>query len=376
MTALKTVRIFLFFFLLLFAVRSPAQGPDGRFGEGPDPPLRGQIKTASAKSSPASLRKVNDYPLYVMQFQGDYGFSEYLKTGERRSNPLPSSLSLDFPAAWACTCFSAMGNPERPLLGRNFDWFDDIPLVLFTRPDEGYASVSIVDLRYFGFNRRNLPDETGIPGRLLETPFAPFDGMNEMGVAVGMMAIPVSEPPFDPEKVTIGELQVIRLVLDYAASVDEAVELIGMYNVQIEVPPIHYLIADSAGRSVIVEFVDGKMIVLPNPEPWQVSTNFIVHGTKAPRGVSCWRYNKAYRVLEKSAGALSNSQAMELLRGVSQANTIWSVVYDLAGGGISVAPGKRFDEVLDFNLSQMMKRTKDREKSEFFPLPEEAPYEK
>jgi hypothetical protein len=364
MAVLKTARISFFLsFLILLVFRSPAQGPD--------PSLGGQMETASARRALASLRKVSDYPLYVMEFRGDYGFAEYLKTGERQPSPLGSRASGNPPAfPWACTCFSALGNSEKPLLGRNFDWYDDVPLVLFTRPDKGYASVSIVDLRYFGFNRKRLPDGDGDQSRLLQTPFAPFDGMNEKGVAVGMMAVPSAEPPFIPDRVTIGELQVIRLILDYAASVDEAVELVSRYNVRIQDPPIHYFIVDTNGRSVILEFVDRKMIVLSNTEPWQVSTNFIVHGTKAPRGVSCWRYNRAYRALQKSAGDLSNGKAMELLRDVSQANTIWSVVYDLAGGGISIVPGKRFDEVLDFNLSQMTKRTEDRHDNEYFPFPE------
>jgi hypothetical protein len=28
------------------------------------------------------FRKVDDYPLYVLHYNGDYGFSEYLATGE------------------------------------------------------------------------------------------------------------------------------------------------------------------------------------------------------------------------------------------------------------------------------------------------------
>ena len=42
------------------------------------------------------------------------------------------------------------------------------------------------------------------------------DGMNEKGVAVGMNAVPNAQSPYDPSKVTIGELHLILLVLDYA----------------------------------------------------------------------------------------------------------------------------------------------------------------
>jgi choloylglycine hydrolase len=53
-----------------------------------------------------------------------------------------------------------------------------------------------------------------------------LDGMNERGVAIGLMAIPTARSLYDPSKITIGELRVIRLILDYAAIVQEAVRLI------------------------------------------------------------------------------------------------------------------------------------------------------
>jgi choloylglycine hydrolase len=304
----------------------------------------------------ASLRKVSNYPVYVLRYHGDYGFAEYLKTGERRERPSAiAAASADPAAAWACTCFAALGDPNKPMLGRNFDWFDDVPLVLLTKPKGGFASVSVVDLRYFGFDRNHLPDEAKDKQRLLETPFAPFDGMNEKGVAVGMMAVPRSEPPFDPARVTVGDLEVIRLILDRAATLDEAVELMGTVNVKVEDPPIHYLVMDSSGRSAVIEFVGGKLIRLPNSESWQVSTNFILHGSDAPRAAPCWRFNRANGALSKLGGAPSIPQALGILESVSQQNTIWSTLYGPANGEIRLVPGKRFGEVLLFNLREMTK---------------------
>ncbi len=305
----------------------------------------------------ASLRKVSDYPVYVLQYHGVYGFSDHLKQGQRREgeSPLPSPLPGLAAGPWACTCFAASGNPGGPLLGRNFDWRNDVPLVLFTKPKEGYASVSVVDLSYFGFDRQRLPDEAVDKRRLLETPFLPFDGMNEKGVAVGMMAVPRSEPPFDPARVTIGEVEVIRLILDRAANLDEAVDLMGTVNIKVENPPIHYLIVDSTGRSAVIEFIGSKLIRIPNAEPWQVSTNFILHGSGAPRAAPCWRYNRAYETLKGLAGAPTINQALGILESVSQRDTIWSTLYAPATGEVRLVPGRRFGEVLRFNLREMTK---------------------
>ena len=112
----------------------------------------------------------------------------------------------------------------------------------------------MVDLNYFGFTRENPPDLHENRDNLLDTPWLPFDGMNEKGVAIGMMAVPYAEPPYDPNRMTLGEIELIRLVLDYAETVNHAISLIKKYNIRMEDPPVHYLIADSSGSSVIIEF--------------------------------------------------------------------------------------------------------------------------
>ena len=298
--------------------------------------------------SMASLREVDNYPFYMMTFYGDYGFSNYLQTGNRESFAALTSVTVE-EESWSCTCFSALGN-QSGFLGRNFDWRDCIPLLLFTDPPDGFASVSMVDLEYLGFHRGNLPDGTGNSRNLLWAPWLPFDGMNEMGVAVGMMAIPHAEPPYSPAKITIDEIELIRLVLDYAETVEHAISLIRRYNIRMLDPPIHYLIADVSGRSAIVEFVGGEMIVHRNEEPWQVSTNFIIHGSGAPGNAACWRYNRVYDRLEDTAGRLNEEAAMNLLQSVSQSHTIWSMVYDMRTGEVYTAVGGDYDDVEKFHL--------------------------
>jgi hypothetical protein len=304
------------------------------------PSLNSVIKT---------LHKVDDYPLYTMEYEADYGFVDYLQSGNY------PQLSMDQPAVRAkdskgCTCFSAMGNEDSRILGRNFDWHDCVPLVLFTRPPDGYAAVSLVDLEYLGFHRWNLPDEAENQQQLLYTPYLPFDGMNEKGVAVGMMAIPSARGPYDENRVTIGELEVIRLILDYAASVEEALQLMQSYNIQFTDPPIHYMIADRSGHSLIVEFIDGNIYTLASRDSFHISTNFIIHGSQAPANTPCWRYNRAYQLLSVANGIVNHEEGMALLSQVSQSNTIWSTVYDMRSGEIYLALGRNYSAALFFQL--------------------------
>ncbi len=289
-----------------------------------------------------NLEKVDNYPLYILRLEGYYGLSEYLRTGTlnfRFGGPSPS-----------CTCFSASGNGSNPLFGRNFDFPSNPVLLLFTNPSDGYASVSMVDLGYFGYSMGRLPKPDGDLENLRMTPYLPFDGMNEQGLAVGMAAIPSAEPPYDPGRVTIGEIQVIRLLLDRAGGVEEAIELLGGYNVEMTDPPIHYMLADRTGRSAIVEFVGGEMKVIRGGEPWQVMTNFIVQGSGAPMAVSCSRYLSVYNGLRNTDGSIGMAEALSLLEGSSQPSTIWSCVYNLETGDILISMGRKYDNALSFQL--------------------------
>ena len=329
-------------FLLVISCKEKALTPQDDF-------YSNYTRTQLDSLTLASLKKVDDYPFYTMTYYGDYGFSKYITPKNRNYSLAPKTIAFNSDR-FGCTCFTAMGDKEATIFGRNFDWYDHIPLLLFTDPPDGFASVSMVDLDYFGFSRNNLPDQAQNNRQLLDTPWLPFDGMNEKGVTIGIMAINHAEPPSDPKKKTIGEIEVLRLVLDCAKSTEHAVELIQKYNVRMETPPIHYLIADSNGNSAIIEFVGGKMIVMRNSEQWQVSTNFIIHGSGAPANVSCWRYNRAYNSLREADGKFSCASAMDLLQSVSQSSTIWSMVYQMNYGKIQAVVGKEFDDIETFQL--------------------------
>jgi len=296
-----------------------------------------------------TFRQVDDYPLYAMHLYGDYQFDDWLKTGVRANTTL-HFVSPPAAECWACTCFSAFGRPGQAILGRNFDWHNHPTLLLFTHPPQGYDSVSMVDISYLGLggDQPSWSDRL----RLLDAPYWPFDGMNERGLAVGMMAVPSAQAGSDSRKVTIDSLAAIRLLLDKAQSVDEALPLLGAYNIDWgSGPPLHYLIADSHGNSAVVEFVDGEMKVLRSEKSWQVATNFVLSFHRPESAVlQCDRYATASRTLEQMQGQVSQEEAMALLEAVSQPSTIWSVVYDMESGQIAVVMGHDYGQIHRFNL--------------------------
>ncbi len=302
----------------------------------------------------ASFKKLDDYPLYVMHYDGDYGFGEYLKRGVR-TNPEPDRSGRAEVGSLACSCFAVRKRDGRVLVGRNFDWSEHPALFLFTAPPGAFTSLSMVDISYLGFGR-GAPAEKNMR-QLLQAPYLPFDGLNERGLAVTMMAVPHSEGGRDPKKITIDSLAVIRLMLDYADSVGKAIDLLGHYNVDFGGgPPIHYLVADSSGDSAVIEFIDDEMRVVRGDKSFQVSTNFLLSSNPPQNNrTACRRYNRVFETLSLAKGEFSAENGMDLLRSVSQTGehpTIWSCLYDLTARDVRVAMGRNYGRVHRLSLSE------------------------
>ena len=293
-----------------------------------------------------SLAKVDDYPLYTMHYYGAYS---------QRS----SSIERNTDSAWACSLFAALGDASNLLYGRNFDWDYSPALLVFTAPPDGHATVSMVDIAYLGFagDRATRLLDLSLTERrpLLNALSIPFDGMNERGLVVGMAAVPPGQMRPSPDKPTIGSLGVIRRMLDRASTVDEAVTIMQSYNIDFEGgPPIHYLIADRSGRAVLVEFYQGKLVIIPNESPWHLATNFIRASVESADG-QCWRYDAISQRLAETQGRLTTQEAVALLERVSQKNTQWSIVYGLSTGDVTVTMGRQYGKTRSFPASLAIK---------------------
>lgn len=325
--------------------------PTATTGPGDQPLTEEEITTL------ASLEKLDDHPLYVMHYAGDHPSPEISGIGST-SEKVATRSTGDLDAIWGCTLFAALGNPDSRLYGRSFEWRYSPAVLVFTDPTEGYASVSMADIEYLGFGNEDL---TRLPlekqAALLYASVIPFDGMNETGLAIGMAGVPSGNMKKDPLKKTIGELGAIREVLDHAATVDEAIEILESYNIDMGEVPIHYLVASRAGDSALVEFYRGKMSVLRSEEPWQVATNFLVSSTNGRPQGECRRYDLVSQGLQDAGGKIDIEVALNFLQKVSQdspsddADTQWSVVYEMTSGGVNIVMDRKFDgEVYELML--------------------------
>lgn len=309
------------------------------------------------------IEKIGDGSMILVKLNTDYGFKEFLEVGassmEEHVEFLKAS-GIDFYdkafelRAPFCTTYSAQNEDGDYIFGRNDDLFpDDTAILIYTKPDDGYASVAMIDGVYFGYENENTNVED-IKKYMQSVAHFPADGMNECGVAIAQNSVE-AQSKIDPEKVTIGSLQAVRLVLDYAKDVEDAIELLKQYNIYFELSEqAHFMISDATGRSVIVEYVDGEMIVLENDHPWQINTNFVVSQyideEDAATRELCLRYQDAHRTLQKKNGVLKGEEPIDLLRDVVQAHTLYSTVYNKTSGDIQVAMRRKFSRIYQFRM--------------------------
>ncbi len=332
--------------------RSPETTPTSIAG--PTPML-----TEAEKATLSSLQQVDDHPLYTMRFSGAY-------SSQVRQAAITSFASADnldgqetCTVNWGCSLFAALGDEQDRLYGRNFDWRFSPALLLFTDPPDGYASVSMVDMEYLGFAGDRSKNLISLPleerQALLDAPYLPFDGMNEKGLVVGMAAVPVEKMPYDSKNKTIDNLMVIREMLDHAGTVEEAINILGSYNIDMGSVPIHYLIASSSGDAALVEFYQGELVVFRNETTWQVATNFLVASTNGNTQGQCWRYDRISQRLKELDGRISSEAAFDLLEQVSQDITQWSIVYHMTSGNLDIVMGRDYSRsAYTFHLDQAM----------------------
>jgi choloylglycine hydrolase len=107
-----------------------------------------------------------------------------------------------------CSSFVAVSPQGTRVVGKNLDWRKGPVLLLRAIPEDGYHSLSLVDLSLcdlFGLHEMKYA--------LLTAPYVPFDGMNDQGLTVSMLSLQgASVYPSPPEKPMVGDFNMIRIM--------------------------------------------------------------------------------------------------------------------------------------------------------------------
>lgn len=325
--------------------------------------FRNEIKTAN------SLKKVDDN-FYIMKYYGDYGFDDFLKVGasddaelvkfltKRLLKGLPIQMKTP---NLSCSTFQAATLEGDYIFGRNFD-YKSIGMLLYTQPDNGYKSISMVNMNFLDYK----DGDSSLRNRLLllGAPYAPLDGINEKGLAVGILQLDDKPTWQETDKVNITSTTAIRMLLDKAATVDEAVTLLGKFDMHSSANACyHYQIADAAGNSVIVEYIDNEMNVLKPGNRYQAATNFyLTPGKKYNLGTGQDRYQIIMNRLKETNGVMTTGEGMSLLGKARMhnvtlpngliLNTAWSALYNNSKKCVDLAIDQKYEKVYHYTVNE------------------------
>ena len=326
--------------------------------------------------------------IYQMTFTGDYYFEDYLAQGGAKNdrelldfimNKMTKgllNLSINT-SKIGCSSFTAKKSDGQHIFARNYDLYTTNTCIVRVKGNKKrHASISTVDLSFINISPDRNVDNLISKAYCLAAPYAPLDGINDAGVSCGIYMTyqgdgkTVIATDQNTELPDISPTALIRMILDYADSIDDAVKFAQSYDMHDSAgTSFHIMVADKSGRSAIFEWVnasngldgDGslrKLTVTYNDKDQHIGrregeadfqwvTNFIIqpgyyaeYNDKALVGYD--RYNIMYDELLRNGAVFEDElSAMKLLQKVAQRTirpdrkaddrvlTIHSVIYNL-----------------------------------------------
>lgn len=290
-----------------------------------------------------SVEKVDD-KMYTMTYRGDYGLDDFLEQGGASSSHEIAEfvcshffyglVSADVkPADFGCSFISVKDKDGNMLTGRNFDWPDcKSPIaIIHTRPEKDYASVSTACISFLGFGDDWSPK--GLPEKmaLLAAIYAPLDGMNEKGLVVAdLVAGDHTKTNQNTGRVNLTTTSSIRVLLDKAANVEEALQLLESCDMHSDIDFSHHLaISDAKGRSVVVEWVDNKMLVVETP---LCTNHYLAESRLKDHSLYTEDSHRRLDIMQQMRDSLTTMKHDDVVESISRVAseemTRWSVVFD------------------------------------------------
>ena len=302
-----------------------------------------------------SVRKAGD-GIYSIDYKADYkldecieadinGFDGMVRWGvENLLYGVPAQVNRE---AFRCSSFAVISPEGSHLCGRNMDYPETDTLVVHTTPEDGYESISLADLSAAGIGTGADMDINDPKARviLLAAPYLIGDGVNEKGLVVTSLGIDDLPGTVDTAKHDLLLNVAVRVLLDRCADTEEAVAMLGDFDIYMPLDHgAHLFISDRNGNSVVVEWLDGNMYVVPADKV----TNFPLYDPDYSLD-NDGRYATMVSAMEDGR-TFTRKEAMQLLDDVSQPNwTRWSAVYDLDAFEAVVCVNEKYDRVYVFS---------------------------
>ena len=346
-----------------------------------------------------SLRDLegNKGRIYEMDYTVDYMLDKALNFGIHDTQTLKmfvalnlmdtiiSTKSMNISYDAGCSAFACPDKTSGDyLMGRNFDFNHKdqnsnripIPVIaVHTAPAGGKKSVSFVDGQFVDYKSGFFTDGESDLSMLMALPYLLLDGINEDGFAVSVLKLdgnPTQQQETGKKK--IFTTVAMRMLLDKAGTVQEALTLLDKYNMCTDNVPAsyHFFMADAKGNYAIVEYTNpnldenpNKMEILTGNDTLRCVTNFYVapsmgetaHGMKySSHGMD--RYKIMRKELQDNNYLLTYDDGMNLLKKVAQGPesdlstgfTQWSEMYNLTKRRVTMSILREWDKTFSFEV--------------------------
>ena len=291
-----------------------------------------------------SIRKVDDKNgVYMMDFKDGYHLDDLLKANVSSDQELAAVLTEYVSHGFAhaseseeqhigCSTLTCMSQEGHMLWGRNFDWETAVPIIVRATPKDGYASISLCHFGNITGDPSAVPEGMENAFKAVGAYLVPMDGINEKGLCIAELEVNEGgQKLVETGKPNITTTLAIRMLLDRAATVDEAIGLLNQYDIA---PSggisSHLSISDRSGKAVAVEFMDGKAEIVDTP----VVTNFnLKNGDITAGGENpMLRYNVLMEALEETGGIMTTGELVSAMQKavqpMGQWTTKWTVICD------------------------------------------------
>ncbi len=351
-----------------------------------------------------------DGAVYTMHVSGGFYLDDFIEQGGVKSDSeliafvtekitkglIPMEIS---DPTIGCASFTAATTDGDALFARNYDFAKTNTCIVFTEANKGrHASISTVDLQFLGIDVNKNVEDLMDQITCLAAPYAPLDGINDAGVSCGIYmsyqggskTVATNQNTDRPD---ITSTTLLRLILDYADTVEEAVEIASAYDLHDSAGSSYqYMVADASGRSAILEWVgpndfndnDGSARELTvtysdddahigeaeGAADYQWITNFVVlpdyykvSAPSAQKGLD--RYEKLCELLSGTDGVVEDEwAAMDILAQIGRRTwnnddrngcTVHSAVYNMTDRTMLWVSNENFDDpsaIFEFSLGQ------------------------
>ena len=312
-----------------------------------------------------------DDRLYYMEYKGDDGFDGLMaKGGFEKADDMVGYI-IEFLSKghykpevetskepYGCSALTVKTPDGSVMMGRNFDFPSAIGLIMHCIPDKGYETITTFNVEFYQFGEDFKPEGFKNQYMCLSGLFVALDGINEKGLAIAdLMAGDSIETHQRTSKPDLTTTAAIPYMLKNAANVNEALKLLEGIDMHSDIGTAHhYAMADISGRSVVVEYVDNKMVVTESPA---VANHYLCE-QKLNVGLTEGddRYDRLCQRFDQTQGVMSEKQLTDAIATVSQPQrkgflgTAWTMIMDLSHPSVTYYSLRHFDKPFHFALSR------------------------